>query len=128
MDTIGITTPLDVATRLSRSQGRLARKFSATAKLTRLELQELERHAADQAMTVSEWAREVLLREARRTSLDAVFTELVALRMMFHTLLRPLCCGQTLTPDDFTGQIESIRVTKHKVAKDVLAQYAPKER
>lgn len=128
MDTTTNTAPLDLETRLRRSQGRTARKFSATAKLTRPELQELERQATARAMTLSEWAREVLLREARSTGTDAVFTELVALRMMFNSLLRPLCCGQTLTPDDFSGQMESIRVTKHKVAKDVLAQYAARER
>ena len=122
-------TTLNLTERLDRrlKSGSLRTKTVGT-RVSSAEEHELIAIANREGLNVSEWAREVLLREARSARADALFTELVALRMMFNTLLRPICCGQTLTPDDFSGQVESIRVTKHKVAKDVLAQYAPKER
>ena len=75
-------------------------------------------------MTVSEWAREVLLREARSSRTDALFTEVVALRMMLNNLLRPLSCGEVITPDDFSAHMMNIRTTKQKVAQEILQQYA----
>ena len=68
--------PLDFGTRLRRSQGRSGRTYAASVKLTQGELAELEQTSKSQQKALGEWAREVLLREARRAQRDPVFTSL----------------------------------------------------
>ena len=120
------TTPptLDLNERLRRSQGRSGRIFSANVKLTRAELTTLEAEARSEQKALGEWAREVLLREARSTGPDALFSEVVALRMMLNELLRPVCCGQTITGEAFDAHLYNIRQTKQQVAQDIWQQYA----
>ena len=112
------------AKRTNRSLGRDRRSRSFGTKLTRAEEAELYRSAESQGKYAGEWAREVLLREARSSRTDPLFTEVVALRMMLNNLLRPLSCGETITADDFNAHMAEIRTTKKKVAKDILQQYA----
>ena len=119
------TTPtLDLNERLRRSQGRSGRTFSANVKLTRAELTTLEAKSQAEQKALGEWAREVLLREARSGGPDALFSEVVALRMMLNELLRPVCCGQTITGEAFDAHLSNIRQTKQQVAHDIRQQYA----
>jgi len=117
-------TELNLAKRTNRSQGRDRRSRSFGTKLTRAEEAELYKAAESQGKYAGEWAREVLLREARGAKSDVLLTEIVAMRMMLNSLLRPLSCGETITPDDFTAQMMTIRTTKQKVAQEILQQYA----
>ncbi len=71
-------TNSSIGTRLSRSKGRLARVHVAQARVTQPERQELEAAARRESKALSEWARDVLLHQARRSQDDALFTELVA--------------------------------------------------
>ena len=71
------------------------------------------------------------MREARNARTDALFTEIVATRMLLNLVLKPLACGQVMTAEEFSGVLANVRTTKHKAATDVMAQYAtaePKER
>lgn len=107
-----------------RARGRLSRNSVASAKVTTQEQDELENAAKREGKALSEWAREVLLREARSTGTDVLFSEVVALRMMLNELLRPVCCGQVITAEAFDAHLLNIRQTKQQVAKDIQQQYA----
>lgn len=116
--------------RISRSQGRTARVCVAQARVTEQEHEELLRAARSDGRALSEWAREVLLREARRASDDALFVELIATRMILLNLLKPLAMGQPVTPEDFARISATVRTDKRKVAQEIQQQYltaTPKE-
>ena len=117
--------------RLGRGKIRESRSRSLGTKLTLKEERELVRAAEAEGKSASEWARGVLLREARNSRTDALFTEIVATRMLLNLVLKPLACGQVMSATDFSGVLTNVRTTKHKAAADVMEQYAtaePKER
>jgi len=112
-------------------RGRLrdSRSRSLGTKLTLAEEKEMTKAAAAAGKSASEWAREVLLREARRAE-DPLFIELIATRMVLLNLLKPLAMGQVVTPEDFTRISASVRSDKRKVAHEIQQQYTatvPKE-
>ena len=110
-------------------RGRTSRSESFATRFTRTELTVLSRAAAKDGMKVREWAREALLREARRSE-DPLFTELIATRMILLNLLKPLAMGQVVTPEDFTRISATVRSDKRKVAQEIQQQYitaSPKE-
>ena len=110
--------------RLARSKGRPSRSRVANARVTASELKELEIAAESEAKALSEWSREVLLREARRPKNDPVFTEIVATRMMLNHVLRVIARGQVMTDEAFTYELDEVRLTKHETAREVMEQYA----
>ena len=115
---------LGIADRLSRSAGRTGRNQNANARLTKKELEELKAAAKAEGKALGEWNRDVLLREARRGLSDrAVFTELVALRMLLNTVLRPVALGERMTAEAYAQVLAEVRTEKHDAAKDMLAQY-----
>ncbi len=131
MNTTEQPKPLDFSERLTRSKGRLSRNCMANARVTQAEQDELLAVAKSQGKALSEWAREVLLREARNSRGDALFTEIVATRMLLNLVLKPLACGKVMSAEEFSGVLTNVRTTKHKAATDVMEQYAatePKER
>ena len=122
---------VDVADRLKQRIGRPSRVESVAIRFTEDELAALEKCAQEKVTTLREWAREVLLREAQNSRSDALFTEIVATRMLLNLVLKPLACGQPMTADEFSAVLANVRTTKHKAAADVMEQYAaaePKER
>ena len=115
--------------RLARSTGRSGRDRMANARVTAREQRELHEAARAQGKSLSEWAREILLREARRSE-DPLFTELIATRMLLLNLLKPLAMGQVVTPEDFSRISSTVRSDKRKVAQEIRQQYitaSPKE-
>ena len=101
----------------------------ANARVTAREQRELHEAASAQGKSLSEWAREILLREARRSE-DPLFTELIATRMLLLNLLKPLAMGQVITPEDFSRISATVRSDKRKVAQEIQQQYitaSPKE-
>jgi hypothetical protein len=68
------------------------------------------------------WAREVLL-DAARTPDDALFTELVATRMLMVNLLKPLILGKQVSQDWITEAMAAVRREKRKAARDLMQQY-----
>ena len=123
MSTLKQPSALELESRLSRSHGRSARTCVAQARVTENEHRDLLRAARSEGRALGEWAREVLLREARRSSDDPLFTELIATRMILLNLLKPLAMGQLVTPEDFTRISATVRSDKRKVAQEVQQQY-----
>ena len=121
---IKVTDQLNFSTRFQRSEGRSGRTYAATAKVTQSELSELDLIARSEQKALSEWAREVLLREARRSPHDPVFTEVVATRMLLNLVLQHVACGELMTPEMFTEMLTKVRTTKHKQALELMEQYA----
>ena len=119
-----IPTAIDFESRTSRSHGRAGRTYVASAKVTRKEQEELEHGAYKSGKSLSEWARDVLLQEARRSQDDAVFTELVATRMLLVNLIKPLILGEKVSPTWITEAMGMVRREKHKAAQEVMQQYA----
>jgi hypothetical protein len=105
-------------------RGRLrdSRSRSLGTKLTLAEEKEMARAAAAVGKSASEWAREVLLREARRAE-DPLFIELIATRMVLLNLLKPLAMGKIVTPEDYTRISAAVRSDKRKVAHEIQQQY-----
>ena len=131
METQSEPIGLSFEARLDRPKGRRVRGKSAGARFTEEEKRELDIAAASTGQLFAEWAREVLLREARKSRGDALFTEIVATRMLLNLVLKPLACGQVMTAEEFSGVLANVRTTKRKAATDVMEQYAaaePKER
>ena len=96
----------------------------ANARVTAEEQRELHNAACVKGMSLSEWAREVLLREARRSDHDAVFTEIVATRMLLVNLIKPLILGKPVTSQWITEAMTAVHREKHRAAQEVLQQYA----
>ena len=119
----GTTLALDLETRMRRSLGRTGRTYSANVRLTRDELSELEAVAKGEQKALGEWAREVLLREARSAEGDAVLTEVIATRMLLVNLLKPLAMGKTVTQEWITEAMAAVRREKRKAAQEVKQQY-----
>ena len=114
---------LGIGQRLARRKLRSVRSQSFGTKLTVEEETELERAAERQGQTASEWAREVLLREARRTQDDPVFTEIIGTRILLNHVLKHLAVGSGMTVERFAEILESVRSEKRSVAQDVMGQY-----
>ena len=87
------------------------------------EERELVTAANRDGINVSEWVRDVLLRVARRSTDDAVFTELVATRMLLVNLIKPLILGEKVSPTWITEAMTMVRKEKHKAAQEVMQQY-----
>jgi hypothetical protein len=122
--------PNIITQRMGRGKIRDRRSRSLGTKLTIQEERELARAAEANGKSASEWARDVLLREARRPD-DAVFTELVATRMLLVNLIKPLILGEKVSATWITEAMTMVRKEKHKAAQDVMQQYtqdAGKER
>ena len=115
---------IKVAQRLGRGKIRASRSRSLGTKLTIQEELELVRAAESEGKSASEWAREVLLRQARLAGDDPVFIELIATRMILLNLLKPLAMGQKVTPEDFTRISATVRSDKRKVAQEIQQQYS----
>ena len=111
--------------RLARSTGRTGRDRMANARVTAKEQQELHDTARAQGKSLGEWAREILLREARRSDQDPLFTELIATRMILLNLLKASGMGQVVTPDDFARISATVRNDKRRVAQEIQQQYLP---
>lgn len=114
---------LTLADRLGRGKIRAARSRSLGTKLTPTEERELAKAAETEGKSASEWAREVLLREARRSDNDAVFTEIVATRMLLANLIKPLILGKPVTSEWITEAMSAVRREKRRAAQEVMQQY-----
>lgn len=113
---------LDLNSRIRRSKGRPGRKGVASARVTEEEQMELENAAKGEGKALSEWAREVLLREARGKHTElATFTEVVAIRLLLNAVLQPR--QAPLTPAEFDRIVTDIRSDKHTGARELLNQY-----
>jgi hypothetical protein len=118
---------LGIEERLRRKIGRPSRIHSVATRFTEDEAALLTRVAQSEGKTLREWAREVLLREARSTRDDALITEIVATRMLLNNVLMPLANGQKITPEGFAMIMANVRTEKRKAAREVMQQYTAAE-
>lgn len=109
--------------RLGRRKLRESRSQSLGTKLTFDEERELEQAAQREGKTASEWAREVLLKEARRMKDDPLFTELVSVKLLLVNFLKPIAVGQKITLEQFAEIQTTIRKGKRKAAQEIMQQY-----
>ena len=123
----GEVSGLDFQDRLDRPKGRLVRGKSAGARFTDDEVKLMDAAANRDGKLFAEWAREVLLREAQSARGDALFTEIVATRMLLNLVLKSLACGEQMSAEQFSGVLAHVRTTKHQAAEDVKEQYAAAE-
>jgi hypothetical protein len=124
METVLEQKDLGIANRLRRTKGRPSRTRSIASRFTPDEEMELTAAATASGRFTSEWAREVLLCEARTKRSDAaVITEVVALRMLMSTVLRSIALRETMTPETFAQILAEVRSGKHDATRDVLNQY-----
>jgi len=123
MDTPALAPPFELEARIRRSKGRTGRTFVASTKVTRSEQNELINAANTEGKAFSEWARETLLREARRAEDDPLFTELIAMRMLMLNLFKPLIMGKPVSQEWVTEVMAAIRKEKRKAALEVRQQY-----
>ena len=102
------------------------RVLTCSTKLTKDELEAFNKLAESRGMTGSELLRSMVFREieedGKAPSPDPLFTEIIGLRMLVANTLRPLCCGETQTPETFNKVVADVRTTKHKFAAEKLAQ------
>lgn len=115
---------LDLEHHLRRSRGRDSRNYIASARVTKGEQQELEEAARLDGKALSEWCRETLLGVARRETVTPVFTEITAIRQLLNVAMRQLLCGKTITEEQFSAELQTIRGTKHRAASELMQQYA----
>ena len=110
----------------SRLKGREARTQNLSTKLTSREGAELQKASASEGKTLSEWARDVLLRVARQKpagSQDSVLlTEIVGLQLLLMNVLSPLTRGEQLSPEQYQGIIKSVQASKGRITQELLAR------
>ena len=116
---------LRTAERLRRKMGREARTQSVATRFTKAEEVELLKAAEKQGMTLREWTRGALLREARRPDDDPVFTEVIATRMLLNMTLKKLLLGEHCTDSEYRAVLDEVRTAKRESARVVMAQYRP---
>jgi hypothetical protein len=116
-------TAIDLRGRLDRRLKSGARRSKTVgARVSEAEEKELIAAADRDGRTVSEWTRDVLLKAARRSD-DALFTELVATRMLMVNLFKPLIMGKPVSQEWLTEMMAVIRREKRKAAQEVRQQY-----
>ena len=118
---------LGIAKRLSRLKSGDSRTRTVGSRLSESEERELIAAAERDGRNLSEWTREVLLREARRSKDDPIFTEVVATRMLLNNLLGPIAAGQTVTQEGFVEIMATVRLGKRNAAREVMQQYREAE-
>ena len=118
---------IDFGKRLDRRlKSGAIRNKTVGARVSEAEEGELVNAAHTLGLNVSEWSREVLLREARRSKDDALFTETIATRMLLVNLLRPLLLRESVNTETISDIMAGVRQQKHETAREVMKQYAPK--
>lgn len=114
----------DLASRLKPHRGRAPRSESFATRFTSAEVAIIVKAAEAEGKTPREWSRDVLLEAAGQSSSAALFTELVATRMLLVNLIKPLILGEKVSPKWITEAMTMVRKEKHKAAQDVMQQYA----
>src|ERR1700691_6603210 len=97
------------------------RTRSVGTKVTNDEFESLTVRARKDGQTLSEWARDVLLRESRGEDRNFDLTcEVVGLQLLLMNVLAPLARGEKMTTEQFQVIVKSVQSTKTKAAKKML--------
>jgi len=115
---------LNLESRIKPNRGRAPRSESFATRFTSAEVAVIAKAAFAEGKSPREWSRDVLLEAAGRSDHAALFTELVATRMLMVNLIKPLILGEKVSPAWITEAMTMVRKEKHKAAQEVLQQYA----
>ena len=111
---------------LRRLRGRMARSQSIGTKLTPDEERQILVAAEADGKVPSEWARDLLLREAvasNRGEMEMhIFTELVGIQMLLMNALDPLLRGEKMTQEQLAALYRRVQATKTTQAQELLAK------
>ena len=122
------TDLLQFETRLRQSKGREARTQSIATRFTQAEEQVLLKTAEACGQNLREWARDVLLREAKLSgsslSMEALMTEIVGLQLFLTRVLQPVACGEPMTPSQYQELMRQVKTTKRHAVREVIAAAA----
>ena len=114
-------------TRLRQSKGREARTQSIATRFTPAEEQVLLKTAEACGQNLREWARDVLLREAKQSSdsasTGALMTEIVGLQLFLTDVLQPVACGEQMSPHQYEELMRQVKASKQQAAREVIAQH-----
>jgi hypothetical protein len=112
-----------------RLRGRDRRSQNLSTKLTEAEAKATQDAAARTEKTSSEWAREVLLREAGGVGVNFdLICEVVGLQLLLMNVLAPMARGERITAEQFQGIVKSVQTAKVKAAGEMLSRRRqPKE-
>jgi hypothetical protein len=110
----------------NQNQTREFRTFTASTKVTEVELSVLEQAAAAYGLRLGEWIREVLLREAKSSSntitIGHLMTEIVALQLFLTDVLSPVACGEQMSAEQYQKLMRNVKTNKQRAAREVIAQ------
>ncbi len=113
-------------------RGRDRRSQNLSTKLTREEEMLIERTSSALGKTPSEWARDVLLREARSpgnpVNSEALMTEIVGLQLFLTNVLSPIACGEQTSPDQYQELMRQVKSNKYQAAREVIAQHVAEKK
>jgi len=102
------------------------RTTNVSSKLNRQEVERLDALAKGRGCQRGELIRDLILRELERSSVTvqppADLTEIVGLRMMLTTILKPLAVGQRMSEETFDAVITEVRRAKAQMAAELLEQ------
>jgi len=111
----------------NRNQTRGFRNFTASTKVTEVELHELERAAAACGVRLGEWIRGVLLRKAKSSpnaiAVDHLMTEIVALQLFLTEALSSVACGERMSTEGYQQLMKNVKTNKDRAAREVIAKY-----
>jgi hypothetical protein len=111
-------------------RGRDRRSLNLSTKLTVAESKSIEDAALRVSKTPSEWAREVLLRNAEEgchSEMEMhIFTELVGIQMLLMNTLEPLLRGDKLAQEQLAILFRRVQTTKATQAQELLAKRSRK--
>ena len=111
----------------NKLRGRDRRSQNLSTKLTHEEEMLIERTSSASGKTPSEWARDVLLREAEQSSgsvsTGALMTEIVGLQLFLTDVLQPVACGEQMSPHQYEELMRQVRASKHQAAREVITQH-----
>lgn len=110
---------------------KISRNRTVSTKLSAAEMAEAERMATTRGQWLSEWVRDVIVRELRVEAEEKIamhaFTELVGLELLVMNALQPLVAGQKMGAEQFRKLVEQIQATKHTKARELLARRGQEE-
>src|SRR6202049_3078781 len=107
---------------ISDSDHTLNRIFPVTAKLTKEERGRVTEFARLRGLVLGEWIRHVILRELRGgSSSDPSLAEILGVRLLLVSVLRPLASGQRIAPEAFDKLLDEISEAKHALAEKLAA-------
>ncbi len=112
-----------------RRSRTIVRTITIGGKFTPIEYEELSKIASDGGQLLSEWAREVLLREAQAEESNLhLISEVVGLQLLLMNTLAPMARGEKISAEQFQRIVKSVQSTKVKAAEEMLSRCRqPKE-